>query len=336
MIASERNIVLGNLLAGRHIFVTGGTGFVGRSLLDKFQVIQNAGSKFDVTVLSRNPDSFLQAYPEYGNKAWLRVIPGSLTALPQSAGRFTDVIHAAADTHVTGNGAQWIRQIVNGTEAVLDLAVRNGADRFLLTSSGAVYGRQEPHITHLSEQYVGAPATTSVHSTYGQAKRLAEQLCTIYHQETGLNTVIARCFAFVGKHIPLDGPYAIGNFIRDALARTQIRVRGDGTAIRSYLAGDDMADWLLTLLLSGVPGQAYNVGSDSAISMADLADLVRRLIHPTGTITIEAVPQSVPASVYVPSVEKARQLGLSVQLSLEDSILETARSISKTVALSGG
>ena len=264
------------------------------------------------------------------------MVPGSLTALPHEMGGLTDVIHAAADTHVTGNGAEWIRQIVNGTEAVLDLAVRKGAKRFLLTSSGAVYGRQEPIITHISEQYVGAPATTSVHSTYGQAKRLAEQLCTIYHHETGLNTVIARCFAFVGKHIPLDGPYAIGNFIRDALARTQIRVRGDGTAIRSYLAADDMADWLLTLLLNGAPGQAYNVGSDSAISMAELADLVRRLIYPTGTITIEASPQSAPASVYVPCVEKARQLGLSVQLSLKDSILETARCISETAKLADG
>ena len=242
------------------------------------------------------------------------------------------MIHAAADTHLVGNGAEWIRQIVIGTESVLELAVRNGAERFLLTSSGAVYGQQPADVSHLSESSTSAPSTTSLKSTYGQAKRVAEQLCTVFYQEQGLDTVMARCFAFVGKHIPFDGPYAIGNFIRDALAGRDIRIKGDGTAIRSYLSGNDMADWLLTLLARGGAGEAYNVGSDIPVSMAALADLVRQLLRPTVNVVIEGTPDGSPPAIYVPSIEKAKTLDLSVWSSLEESILATAGAITRAAA----
>lgn len=332
MSVCNRDSLLGAYLDRRHIFVTGGTGFVGRSLLDKFQGIYGTGAEFNVSVLSRNPDAFLRSYPQYQNSEWLTLLRGDLESLSLEVSGYTDVIHAAADTHLIGNGARWIRQIVNGTEAVLEFAARNGAERFLLTSSGAVYGQQPADMSHLSELSASAPSTTSLKSTYGQAKRVAEQLCTVFCHEHGLDTVIARCFAFVGKHIPLDGPYAIGNFIRDALSGGDIRVKGDGTAIRSYLSGNDMADWLLTLLVRGQAGEAYNVGSDIPVSMAALADLVRQLIRPTANVVVEGTPDGNPPASYVPSIEKAKTLDLSVWSSLEESIIAAAGEITRVAA----
>jgi dTDP-glucose 4,6-dehydratase len=314
-------------LADRHLFLTGGTGFVGRTLLDLFAshyrlMVQN----FTVTVLSRDPEAFRARYPDYAGASWLRLVRGSLASLDAIPGSYTDVVHAAADTHLQGQGAAWIDQIVNGTRGVLDFAVRCGARRFLLVSSGAVYGPQPENLAELDEDYLGAPSTASVSSTYGQAKRVAEQLCTIYHHEFGLETLSARCFALAGKHLPLDGPYALGNFIRDALDGVAIRVKGDGTALRSYLDGEDLANWLLFLLQNGVAGEAYNVGADRAVSMKQLAELVADIVAPGTPVLVEnTLGSGGHRSRYIPSIAKIKALGLAPRYSLEETIRRSVK-----------
>jgi nucleoside-diphosphate-sugar epimerase len=313
------------MLSNRRIFLTGGTGFVGRTLLD--HVAARGDDSTRVTVLSRDPQRFVRLYPHYGRLPWLEFRRGDLAGQAAMAGNFTDVIHAAADTHGVSDEAQWIDQIVNGTRAMLDLAVRTGARRFLMVSSGAVYGPQPPDLDAIEENFSGAPPIAALSSTYGQAKRVAEQLCTIYYRRHGLETLTARCFAFVGRHIPPRGPYAIGNFIADALdpAQPAIRVNGDGKAVRTYLDGEDLARWLFFILTDGEAGEAYNVGSSQPICMADLATLVATLLAPNKPVEIRGTGQPDSArSIYVPSIRKIAALGAVQQWSLEEAILRAA------------
>jgi len=117
----------------------------------------------------------------------------------------------------------------------------------------------------------------------------------------------------------------IGNFIRDALWRDEITVAGDGTPLRSYLDQQDLAHWLLTLIVRGNAGQAYNVGSDQAISIADLAHLVRDIVAPNKRVHIQSAANGTNGrNIYVPSIQKARKgLGLDVRVPLDSAIKMT-------------
>ena len=237
-------------------------------------------------------------------------------------------MHAAADSTNASKLTHLQRydQIVSGTRNLLNLAVACGAERFLLTSSGAVYGVQPPHLDLIPEDWQGIPDPLNPANAYGIGKRVAEHLCASYAQVYGLRTVIARCFAFVGPDLPLDVHFAIGNFIGDALWRDEITVAGNGTPLRSYLDQQDLAHWLFKLLNHGQPGQAYNVGSDRAIGIADLANLVRDVVAPSKQVQIFGGGEDRgERSIYIPSIQKAKDdLGLSVRISLEDAIRTTA------------
>jgi nucleoside-diphosphate-sugar epimerase len=324
-------------LSGRHVFITGGTGLLGKSLLDYISESATIhGDNFRVTVMSRSPDDFLCKWPKYRNSRWLNVKQGDLKTFPPPDRSVTDFVHAAGETHSGMDKMLWTEQIIGGTASALDWAESAGARRFLLTSSGAVYGPQPPTIDRLIETYNGAPAPTDISSVYGQAKRVAEQLCTIFGASRSLQTVIARCFSIACPYIPLEGPYAIGNFIRDALTKDVIRVRGDGTSIRTYLFGRDVAHWLTTLLVSGSNGEAYNVGSDQAINMASLAGLVASVVSPGKPVVIENAIGDTDASrsIYVPDIAKVGGLGLKVETALQDAIRLSA-GIDRGIAQTG-
>jgi nucleoside-diphosphate-sugar epimerase len=320
-------------LEGRHFFITGGTGFLGRSLLDYLRANALSGMPgFRATVLSRSPMGFLDRFPEYAGHRWLEFVEGDLENLPRLPGGCTDVMHAAADTHAGAQSAcAWLGQLVEGTRRVLDLAARVRAERFLLVSSGAVYGHQAADQHAIPEDARQAPLTTDLSAVYAQGKRMAETLCALYTAHHGLPCVIARCFSILSRHVPLDGPYAAGNFLRDALSdnRDRIEVRGDGTAVRTYLDARDAAEWMFALLRRGEPGHAYNVGSDQPLSIRDLATRIADLLAPDKKIVIERKAVDSGRSVYVPDVAKAYTLGLRAKYTLNQIIVDAAAGIGR-------
>jgi dTDP-glucose 4,6-dehydratase len=147
----------------------------------------------------------------------------------------------------------------------------------------------------------------------------------MYARQYGFAAPVARCFAFAGPHLPLDLSFAIGNFVRDALAGGPIRIGGDGTPHRSYLYAADLVVWLWTILLRGESCRIYNVGSDDDLTIAQLAEEVAAIVAPVQvTIAKKPVPGA-PVARYVPSVARARnELGLQVRVPLGQSIQRMA------------
>jgi dTDP-glucose 4,6-dehydratase len=182
-------------------------------------------------------------------------------------------------------------------------------------------------MTRIPDDSAIACSTSLSQSAYGEGKRVMEFLASAYEHKYGIETVTARCFAFVGPGLPLDTHFAIGNFIRDALQEQQIRIRGDGSAVRSYLYGADLAIWLLKLLASGESSTSYNVGSDMYVNLKELAQQVVDVLSPGKPIVIESkAPLSTDLrSLYVPEIERAKKTqGLDVWTQLEKAIKLTA------------
>ncbi|MGI4787747.1 MAG: NAD-dependent epimerase/dehydratase family protein [Janthinobacterium lividum] len=317
-------------LRGRRLFLTGGTGFFGCWLLESFiWANDRLDLNANVVVLSRGPDAFARKMPHLARHSSITLHQGDVRTFAFPVGSFTHVIHAATDANaslIVEQPLAMLDTIVEGTRRVLDFARTAGVQRFLLTSSGAVYGRQPSETTHVLEEYLGAPDPLSASASYGEGKRLSELLCSVYARQYGFDAVIARCFAFVGPHLPLDGYYAVGNFLRDGLQGKTIRVGGDGTPYRSYLYASDLAIWLWTLLFMGQSARPYNVGSEDEISIADLASCISRHFGGVPVEIAKTPPPNKPPERYVPSTDRARaELGLRPTVTLEQALDKTVQ-----------
>lgn len=315
-----------------HIFITGGTGFFGRALLRYWTDGDKHNHPEVASILTRNPQKFLIEYPEFKNISWLSFHSGDICyprTFPKNK-EFTHILHAATESTIGPQLSPLERycQIAEGTKNLLEYAVMNGIQRFLLTSSGGVYGPQPKFLEKIPETYCGELDTMNAHNAYSTGKRSAEHLCTLYRDRYGIDFVIARCFAFVGRDLPTDAHFAIGNFIRDAFCKENITVNGDGSPIRSYMDQLDLAIWLNRLLECGEPGEVYNVGSDIPISIYDLAYLVRDSLAPSKSVHVQGnLKLNGQRNRYIPSIDKAtNSLGLRLNISLAESLRKIGNS----------
>jgi nucleoside-diphosphate-sugar epimerase len=317
-------------MRGQRIFITGGTGFFGCWLVESFcRINRELGLNATATVLTRSPASFIAKAPHLAADSHLHLLTGDVRNFQFPDGVFSFVIHAATAASARQAAEQpleMLSTILAGTERTLEFAATHGTLRFLLTSSGAVYGRQPSSITHLPESYAGAPDPLDPSSVYAEGKRAAELMCSLYQKKSGVECAIARCWAFCGPHLPLDAHFAIGNFIGNVLRGESISIQGDGTPRRSYLYGADLAIWLWTMLFRAPSLTPINVGSGEDLSILELAQKVAQTLDTNAVVRVAGSPvPGIAPTRYVPSVGRAKQLlGLKQTVSLEESIRRTA------------
>lgn len=314
-------------LAGKTLFLTGGTGFFGKWILESFIYANSTlalGSK--LIVLSRNPQKFVQDHPQFDNQG-IEFLQGDVRDFVYPEAPVDYILHTASDVSPMLNNEQPLLMfdtIAGGTRHVLEMARLKNVKAVLHTSSGAVYGRQPAELTHIKEDFIGGQDVYERGAAYGEGKRVAEMLGKIYYDTYGVESKVARCFAFVGPYLPLHTHFAIGNFINDVLNGHKIVIKGDGTPYRSYLYASDLAIWLWTILVFGKNCRPYNVGSDVDLPIADLAKTVASFSAHNKEIDILTKPSGAPPARYVPNIDRAKtELNLQVNISLDEAIEKT-------------
>ena len=306
------------------LLVIGGSGFFGKSILDAFS--RNLLAPWHISkviVMSRNVNKLLHDTPDLVGQN-VELYSADITntdCLP-----FADyVIHAAASTDVRNylsSPEDEKKNIQAGTYHYCDLAkIHHTNSKIVYVSSGAVYGVQPPNLDEIDESFVGdlskmAPGKLD----YAVAKQDAER-AIIDLGCMGLNVSIARCFAFVGKYLPRDQHFAISNFVDDVINKRPIAVKATHQVYRSYMYADDLVEWLMTIVDKASPKcPIYNVGSNQAVLVSDLAKLLADTYHVQADIPLIADSK---IDRYIPSIKKAeKELGLYVKFELYESIQE--------------
>lgn len=328
-------------LRGQRILITGATGFFGCWLLESFAwANQRLDLKAHAVGLSRYPGVLAEKAPHLACDPAITLHAADVRHGNFPHGTFSHIIHAATEASARLNEEAplvMFDTVVEGTRRALQFSIASSVTRFLLVSSGAVYGNQPPELSHMSEAFAGGPDPLNAASAYAEGKRAAEMLCSLAATPR-LATTVARCFAFVGPYMKLDAHFAIGNFIDDRRQDRPIHVRGDGSAVRSYLYASDMMVWLWTILFKGQSCRAYNVGSEEALNIARLASEVNSALPPESEVTIaSAAALNAVAHRYVPCTARAREeLGLQAEVPLREAIQRTHTWFSRSAQLARG
>lgn len=308
-------------LRGRSVFLTGGTGFIGKWLLE---ILLRANAMHDLgmrgTVLTRDPAAFVRAWPHLALAPGITLHPGNVEDFDFPPGRFDLAIHAALPVATLAQeGADLAARARSGMARICAFSAQAGVARLLHVSSGAVYGAQAS--AHAIPE--GAPWSEPAANEYTRAKRDSENY--LAQGQWPFTYSIARCFAFIGPYLEPSSGSAAAQFVRASAAGEGIVIQGDGAPVRSYQYASDMARWLVTMLAVAPAGTAFNVGSGEAVTIRQLAEAVAALSGPDCDVTIQGLHRAgLAGNAYVPSVLLARdQLALENPISLNDAIART-------------
>jgi nucleoside-diphosphate-sugar epimerase len=146
---------------------------------------------------------------------------------------------------------------------------------FLNLSSSLVYGSFEQRESEIKENDLSIIDSNSVSTIYAEAKRYSESFCHAFRNQFRMPIVMMRPFSVIGPYQALTGPWALNNFINDAIHGRSIKILGDGQTIRSFLYAADMAFWTLKVLTHATSGTTYNLGSPEKVSLLELSSLVQ-------------------------------------------------------------
>ena len=266
-----------NQLDGTRVLITGGTGFVGKWLIETAKIAcDNGATKFEIIVPTRDIlASHVKETKKIGFKN-LSLVQGDLLTDVLNIGKVDAIIHAATPASATLNESNPIEMTRINTQS-MQAALKFAENRvpFLFTSSGAVYGNQPQSVSHISEMQ--DRPYSELTSAYAKGKQLAESMCMQAAEEGACTTVIARLFAFSGHYLPRDTHFAIGNFVQNVIDRKPIHINSDGQARRSYLYGADMAIWLWSALTQRSSPNPLHIGSEHSVSILELAQAVARV-----------------------------------------------------------
>jgi len=317
----------------RTVLITGCTGFVGRNVLAaliELNVFRNGLLR--IVCVSRNSSILLGHIPKSEN---IKLVDWDVSyPLNESLPDLDYVFHLAGETGRTAvatDDKKIFATNVLGTLNVLGAASRSTKPKILFASSGAVYDHELNGQNLVRETSPIAEETEGQPESYQQSKIKAERLLLEAMALGSVEVVVARLFTFIGPHMASISNFAIASFLRDCLLDRIVRITGDGTSVRSYQYSGDLGKWLIRMLLFAESGSIYNVGSDEAVNMKELAETVCDVCKNLNGFETMFSNQTT-STFYVPNTNKAKmELGLTNDVGLLEAIHMTYENLKSRI-----
>lgn len=324
-------------LFGKTILISGAAGFLPAYIVETLLYL-NAHSEAGITVLAlvRNLEKAQQRFAVHLDNPRLKFLVQDVCEPVNYPGKIDFIIHAASQASPIYYGTDPVGTLsanIIGTQNLLNLARAKQVERFLYFSSSEIYGRVEEEFIPIDEDTFGYLSPTVVRSCYAESKRMGENMCVSYSSQYNVPAVMVRVFHTYGPGMSLNDGRVFVDFVRDALAGQDIEMRSNGSARRAYCYLTDATVAYFTVLFTGAPGQAYNVGNPTEeYSVLELARLISELA-PTVGLQVRELPVD-PSSVYVPGtvsrvspqITKLRSLGWKPHISAAQGFARTIAS----------
>ncbi len=300
------------------ILITGGAGFLGSHLTDRF-----LSQGHEVIVLDNLITGNLENIARHFGNTHFQFIKHDVTNYIHVPGPLDVVMHFASPASPIDFDRIPIQILkVNslGTHNALGLAMNKGA-RFFLASTSEVYG--DPEVHPQPESYWGHVNPIGIRGVYDESKRFAEAITMAYHRAHGLDTRIVRIFNTYGPRMRLNDGRVIPNFISQALRGEPLTIYGEGTQTRSFTFVADEVEGFQRLLMSD---EVYpvNIGNTVEATMLELAEMVNRLTGNQAGVTFLPLPHKDDPKKRKPDITRAREiLGWEPKTSLEEGLVQT-------------
>lgn len=315
------------------VMLSGATGLIGSFLVDIIMYQnKNRGLNCKVYALGRNQGYAKERFAYCYNEKRFDFIAHDITGYlkRKDIGKVDYVIHLASNTHPVAYAADPIGTITTniiGAQNMLEFAVEHNAKRCLFASSNEVYGENRGDVEKFDESYCGYIDPNTLRAGYPESKRCAEALCQAYIRQKGLDIVIPRLTRSYGPTLLQSDTKALSQFLHKAAAGEDIVLKSEGTQYYSYTYMADAVFGLLTVLLKGKCGEAYNIADDASdIMLKDLAAIVAGFANRK---VVFEVPDSIESDGYSKATKarleslKIRELGWQARYDIRGGLLRT-------------
>ena len=293
---------------------------------------QNEGLGCTIYAFGRNEPKAINRFDVWWGSPLFRFIQCDVNeeeTIPQNI-HADYILHLASNTHPVAYAMDPIGTItanIIGTKNMLELAVRCNAARFLFASSNEIYGENRGDTELFDESYCGYIDSNTLRAGYPESKRCGEALCQAYKKQKGLDVVIARLTRSFGPTLLPSDTKALSQFLRNGLNKENIVLKSAGNQYYSYTYAADAVTGLLTILLKGENGNAYNVADQTCdIRLKDLAGIIAKF---AGTTVVFDLPTETEAQGFSKATKarldgtKLKALGWEVSFSLEEGLRRT-------------
>ena len=333
--------ILWEKLSGKTVMISGATGMIGKCIIDLLMLRnrqtecenpckENIEAPVTVVALSRNEKRAQERFGEYWNMDTFRYISCDVNEVIPECGKVDYIIHAASNTHPLQYSQDSIGTItanIIGTKNLLDYAAAHQTERFCFVSSVEIYGENRGDVERFGEEYLGYINCNTLRAGYPESKRLGETLCNAYFQTYQLDFVIPRLSRVYGPTMLDSDSKAVAQFIKKAATGEDIVLKSAGTQLYSYTYAPDAAMGVLTVLLKGEQGEAYNISDiDSEVTLRQITEW---LAEDNGMEVVFEIPDASEQRGYSTATkalldtEKIMELGWTPQTHMREGLRKT-------------